>query len=62
MKKYSIILNYLSTVNGVDLYSINLKKWDLDAEGNQINIDFILSSNNTIETAQLKIKDFTDGK
>jgi hypothetical protein len=62
-KRYSLIVNYQTTTeDGVDLYALVLKSWEIDADGKEINVAFgDKSTGFTLEEALTKIKEFTNG-
>ena len=45
MKKYSIIINHI----GEDLYAIVLKKYELNENNEEINVENLIQSNKTLE-------------
>lgn len=45
MKKYSIIINHI----GNDLYAIVFKKYELNENNEEINVENLIQSNKTLE-------------
>ena len=45
MKKYSIVINHV----GEDLYAIVLKKYELNENNEEINVENLIQSNKTLE-------------
>ena len=45
MKKHSIIINHIKD----DLYAIVLKKYELDENNEEINVENLIQSNKTLE-------------
>lgn len=61
MKKYSIILNLqYTTEQGVDMYALVTKSWEIDQDGKEINVEFGQKMTEyTLAEALLKIQEFT---
>ena len=45
MKKYSIIINHI----GNDLYAVVIKKYELNENNEEINVESLIQSNKTLE-------------
>lgn len=45
MKKYNIVINHV----GEDLYAIVLKKYELNENNEEINVENLIQSNKTLE-------------
>jgi hypothetical protein len=53
MKKYSIVINHIQN----DLYALIVRSWELDEEGNQINVNGYTLTNLTFNQVVEKIND-----
>lgn len=56
MVKYSIVINCIKD----DIYALVLKSWELDVNGNQINVKSVTKSNLTIEQAMSETQNFVN--
>lgn len=57
MRKYSIVINCIRD----DVYALVLRSWELDAEGQQINVQSVTKSNLTLEQAMSEAQTFVNG-
>jgi hypothetical protein len=56
MKKYSIIINHV----GNDLYALVLKKYELNEDNLEINVETIIQNNKTLEECLILQKNFIE--
>jgi hypothetical protein len=56
MKKFSIIINHI----GNDLYALVLKKYELNENNEEINVENLIQSNKTLEECILLQSNFIE--
>jgi hypothetical protein len=57
MKKYTIIISHTSK----DMYAVVLKSFELNEDGNEVNVHSYSKSNKTLQECLTIQKDFIDG-